>query len=60
MESKEFNCLEEIEKYYNKETNTYVFKENNVYLDLVVFNFNLNLETKEGASTITKEYTINS
>ena len=38
---KEFNSLEEIEKYYNEETNTYVFKENEEYIDLVVFNFNL-------------------
>ena len=41
---KEFNNLEEIEKYYNKETNTYVFNENGKYIDLVVFDFDLNVE----------------
>ena len=42
--TKEFNNLEEIEKYYNKETNTYVFNENGKYIDLVVFDFDLNVE----------------
>ena len=40
---KEFNKLEEIEKYYNKETNTYVFKEDGEWIDLVVFNFDLRI-----------------
>lgn len=40
---KEFNNLEEIEKYYIKDTNTYIFKEDGEYIDLVVFNFNLNV-----------------
>ena len=44
MTVKEFNNLKEIQKYYNKETNTYVFKENEEYIDLVVFNFDLNVE----------------
>lgn len=38
---KEFNNLEEIEKYYCKETNTYVFKENDKYIDVVVLKFDL-------------------
>ena len=40
---REFNKLEEIQKYYNKETNTYVFKEDGKYIDLVVFDFNLRI-----------------
>ena len=41
---KEFNSLEEIQKYYDKNTNTYVFKENGEYIGVVVFNFNLNVD----------------
>lgn len=39
--TKEFNNLDEIKKYYNKETNTYIFKENGMYIDLIIFNFDL-------------------
>lgn len=38
--TKEFNNIDEIKKYYNEKTNTYVFKENGKYLD-VVFHFDL-------------------
>lgn len=41
---KEFNNLEEIKKYYDKETNTYIFKEDGEYIDLVVFNFDLDVK----------------
>ena len=41
--SKEFYSLEEIQKYYDKKSNTYVFKENDEYIDLVIFNFDLNV-----------------
>lgn len=41
---KEFNKLEEIEKYYDEKSNTYVFKENSEYIDLVKFNFDLNVQ----------------
>lgn len=44
MASKEFNNLEEIQKYYDKESNTYVFGENDEYIDTVVFNFDLNVK----------------
>ena len=37
---KEFNSLEEIQKYYDQETNTYVFKENGECID-IKFNFDL-------------------
>lgn len=39
--AREFNSLDEIQKYYNEETNTYIFKENDEYIDLVIFNFSL-------------------
>lgn len=42
---KEFNNLKEIKKYYDRKTNTYVFKEDNKYIDLVVFNFDLNIKS---------------
>ena len=41
--TKEFNSLEEIQKYYDGETNTYFFKEDDKYID-VVFNFSLDVE----------------
>lgn len=41
---REFNSIEDIEKYYNEETNTYIFKEYNEYIDLVIFNFDLTVE----------------
>ena len=41
---KEFNNLEEIEKYYIKDINTYIFKEDGEYIDLVMFNFNLDVK----------------
>ena len=39
--TKEFNSLEEIQKYYDVKSNTYVFKENGNYINNVVFNFDL-------------------
>ena len=48
---KEFNSLEKIEKYYDAESNTYVFKEDNEMIDLVVFNFDLNI----GANIIARD-----
>ena len=49
---REFNSLEEIQKYYDKSTNTYVFEENGSYIDLVVFNFNLNIDANIDALDI--------
>lgn len=40
---KEFNSLEEIKKYYDKKTNTYIFKEDDEYIDLIKFNFDLSI-----------------
>ena len=41
---REFNSLEEIQKYYNSNNNTYIFDENDDLIDLVVFNFDLNVK----------------
>ena len=45
--TKEFNNLQEIEKYYDEKINTYVFKE-----DLVMFNFNLDVDSDIEAGDI--------
>lgn len=49
---KVFNKLEEIQKYYNKKSNTYVFKEKGEYIYLVVFEFNLDVEANIDALSI--------
>lgn len=50
--TKEFYSIKEIEKYYDKVTNTYVFKENEEYIDLVVFNFDLDINAHIYANSI--------
>ena len=50
--TKEFNSLEEIEEYYDKKSNTYIFKEDGKYIDLVVFNFDLDVEANIDAKDI--------
>ena len=52
MTSKEFNNLEEIQKYYDEESNTYVFKENEKFIDLIKLNFDLNVEANIRARDI--------
>lgn len=49
---KEFNNLEEIQKYYDENTNTYIFKEDDEYIDLVVFNFDLYINANIDAMDI--------
>ena len=49
---KEFNSLEEIQKYYDKNTNTYVFAEDEEYIEVVVFDFDLNVEANINAYDI--------
>ena len=49
---RELNSLEEIEEYYDKETNTYIFKEYGEHIDLVIFNFNLNVDANIEAYNI--------
>ena len=42
---KEFNNMEEIQKYYDKKTNTYNFKEDGQGIELIKFNFDLNIKS---------------
>ena len=49
---KEFNDLKEIQKYYDEKHNTYVFKEDDEYIDLVVFNFDLDVRANIWAQDI--------
>lgn len=42
MLARTFNSLDEIEKYYDEKSNTYIFKKDgDVIIDFVVFNFDL-------------------
>lgn len=52
MNVKEFNSLEEIEEYYDEKSNTYTFKEDGKYIDLVVFNFDLDISANIDAGRI--------
>ena len=49
---KEFYSFDEIQKYYDEKSNTYIFKENGEYIDLVVFNFDLSIEANINACDI--------
>ena len=49
---KKFNSLKAIKKYYDKNTNTYVFVENEEYIEVVVFDFDLNVEANIDAYDI--------
>ena len=48
----EFNSIKEIQKYYDDKSNTYIFKENDEYIDTVVFNFDLNVKANIDALDI--------
>lgn len=50
--TKTFKNLEEIAKYYNEDTCTYVFKEGGSYIDRVVFKFELEVEANIDANII--------
>lgn len=50
--TREFNNIEEIQKYYNKKTNTYIFKENGEYIEFVIFHFDLDVDANIDAFTI--------
>ena len=52
MNTKEFYGLEEIQQYYDERANTYIFKENDEYIDTVVFNFDLNVKANIDALDI--------
>ena len=47
----EFNNIDEIKRFYNKESNTYIFKEGDTYLN-IKFNFNLNINSNIDARNI--------
>ena len=49
---KRFNSLEEIQNYYNKDTNTYIFKKDGEMIDLVIFNFHLDIKASINALDI--------
>ena len=49
---KKFDSLDEIQKYYDEKSNTYIFKENGQYINIVAFNFNLNVESNIDAKDI--------
>lgn len=51
METKIFDRLEEMEKYYDKETNTYKFKEDGEYVDIKI-NFELRITSNIKAGDI--------
>ena len=50
--TKEFNSLDEIQKYYDVRTNAYVFKENKKFIDKIVLNFDLKVESDIKARNI--------
>ena len=52
MNIKEFNSLEEIQKYYDKKRNTYIFEEDGNYLGLIIFNSDLNVKANIRALNI--------
>ena len=52
MNIKEFNNLEEIQKYYDRKRNTYIFEEDGNYLGLVIFRFDLNVKANIRALNI--------
>ena len=52
MSIKTFNSLEEIQKYYDRKRNTYIFEEDGNYLGLVIFRFDLNVKANIRALNI--------
>ena len=52
MNIKEFDNLEEIQKYYDRKRNTYIFEEDGNYLGLVIFSFDLNVKANIRALNI--------
>ena len=47
-----FNNLKEMKKYYDKKTNTYRFIENNKFIDEIIINFDLNIESNIEAHNV--------
>ena len=52
MTIREFNSLEEIQKYYDKRRNTYIFEEDGNYIGLVIFRFDLKVRANIRALNI--------
>ena len=52
MTIKVLNNIKEIKKYYNKKTNTYRFRENNKFIDEIIINFDLNIESNIEAHNV--------
>ena len=52
MNIKEFNSLEEIQKYYDRKRNTYIFEEDGNYFGLVIFSFDLKVRANIRALNI--------
>ena len=50
--SREFYDLYEIQEYYDEKSNTYIFKENDKYIDLIVFKFNLHIDANIDAASV--------
>ena len=49
---REFNKLEEIQKYYDRKRNTYIFEEDGNYIGLVIFRFDLKVRANIRALNI--------
>ena len=49
---KVFECVEDIEEYYDEKSNTYIFMDDNRYIDLIIFNFNLKIDANIDACSI--------
>lgn len=52
MITREFKWIDEIEKYYDEKSNTYVFKEGDKYIDLVIINFELYVDANIDACNL--------
>ena len=49
---KEFKNLKQMKKYYDKKTNTYIFKRGDVYIDLIKIDFDLSIDSNIDACNI--------
>ena len=47
-----FNNLEEMKRYYDEETDSYIFKENGKFIDEIIINFDLNVESDIVANNV--------
>ena len=47
-----FNNLKEMKRYYDEETDSYIFKENGKFIDEIIINFDLNIESNIEAHNV--------